>query len=49
LYYGGINRHYDLTASKEDLNFNSKLGTNALEEYFERVFRSIKGKGNINI
>lgn len=47
LYYNGINRHYDITTSKEDLNFNPKSGAKALEEYFERVFKSIKGKGNI--
>lgn len=47
LYYGGINRNYDLTTSKEDLNFNPKSGAKALEEYFERVFRSIQGKWNI--
>lgn len=37
LYYGGINRNYDVTTSKRDLNFNSKAGIKALEEYFERV------------
>jgi len=42
LYYGGINRHYDITTSRKDLNFNPKLGKEALEEYFERVFVDIK-------
>lgn len=37
LYYGGINRHYDITTSKKDLNFSPKLGKEALEEYFKRV------------
>ncbi|MVX65300.1 NAD-dependent epimerase/dehydratase family protein [Clostridium chromiireducens] len=37
LYYGGINRHYDITTSRKDLNFNPKLGGEALEEYFKRV------------
>lgn len=41
LYYGGINRHYDITTSKKDLNFNPKLGAEALEEYFERVYKSL--------
>lgn len=41
LYYGGINRHYDITTSKKDLNFNPKLGAKALEEYFERVYKSL--------
>ncbi len=38
LYYGGINRNYDLATSKKDLNFNAKLGKDALEDYFGRVF-----------
>lgn len=37
LYYGGINRNYDVTTSKRDLNFNSKAGIKALEEYFKRI------------
>jgi dihydroflavonol-4-reductase len=47
LYYGGINRHYDLTTSKKDLKFNPKSGKAALEEYFARVFISLQRKGNI--
>lgn len=41
LYYGGINRHYDLTTSKKDLNFNPKLGKDALEYYYKQVFSSL--------
>ena len=44
LYYGGINRHYDLTTSRQDLNFNPKLGEVALEEYFKRFFASLRKK-----
>lgn len=44
LYYGGINRHYDLTTSKKDLNFNPKLGKDALEEYYKQVFSSLDNK-----
>lgn len=44
LYYGGINRHYDITTSKRDLNFKPKLGREALEEYFKRVFDSLVDK-----
>ena len=47
LYYGGINRNYDLTTSKRDLNFNPKTGIKALEEYFERVYISLQREGNI--
>lgn len=47
LYYGGIDRNYDLTTSKRDLNFNPKAGIKALEEYYERVSTTLKGKGNI--
>ncbi|WP_297421029.1 NAD-dependent epimerase/dehydratase family protein [Clostridium sp.] len=41
LYYGGINRHYDLTTSKKDLDFNPKLGAEALEDYFKRISSTI--------
>ncbi|MFW2489667.1 NAD-dependent epimerase/dehydratase family protein [Clostridium chromiireducens] len=41
LYYGGINRYYDITTSKKDLNFNPKLGKEALEEYFKRVYANL--------
>lgn len=44
LYYGGINRHYYITTSKRELNFNPKLGREALEEYFKRVFDSLVNK-----
>ncbi|WP_216637929.1 hypothetical protein [Paenibacillus polymyxa] len=44
LYYGGINRHYDLTTSRQDLNFKPKLGEVALEEYFKRFFASLRKK-----
>lgn len=47
LYYGGINRNYDSTTSKRDLNFNPKAGIKALEEYFERVYISFQTEGNI--
>lgn len=37
LYYGGINRHYDIAASKRDLDFYPRPGMEALEDYFRRV------------
>lgn len=47
LYYGGINRHYDLTTSRKDLKFNPKSGKEALEEYFKRVYKNLQIKENI--
>lgn len=38
LYYGGINRHYDLTTSRNDLGFSPKSGHEVLEEYFKQIF-----------
>lgn len=37
LYFGGINRHYDLTTSKNDLGFCPRAGQEILEEYFKRI------------
>ena len=47
LYYGGINRYYDLTTSRNDLGFNPKSGKEVLEEYFKRIFITKKSKKSI--
>ena len=47
LYYGGINRHYDINTSKKDLKFNPKSGKEALEEYFERIYNSLEREVDI--
>lgn len=39
LYYGGINRQYDLTTSRRDLGFAPQDGKTVLEKYFRRIYK----------
>lgn len=38
LYYGGINRNYDLATSKRDLGYSPRTGEEALGTYYTRIY-----------